>query len=73
MELWADTMMTEERGFAAREPEPVRVAAATFTAFVAVGSCPSPRTSTTGWAATCRFVRVERRPHGESRSSSWEP
>ena len=39
-ELWRNTMITEERGFAPSERSPVRAAATTFAAFVALGSLP---------------------------------
>jgi VIT1/CCC1 family predicted Fe2+/Mn2+ transporter len=39
-ELWADTMMSEELGFGAAEPDEYRAAAATFTAFMVIGFLP---------------------------------
>jgi VIT1/CCC1 family predicted Fe2+/Mn2+ transporter len=39
-ELWVETMVTEELGFGPSEGSPVRAAAATFLAFVALGSLP---------------------------------
>lgn len=38
--LWRDTMMSEELGFGATEPDEVRAALATLTAFVTVGFLP---------------------------------
>jgi VIT1/CCC1 family predicted Fe2+/Mn2+ transporter len=39
-ELWADTMMSEELGFGATEPDEKRAALATFAAFLVVGFVP---------------------------------
>jgi VIT1/CCC1 family predicted Fe2+/Mn2+ transporter len=39
-QLWTDTMMSEELGFSATEPNEVRAALATLTAFVTVGFLP---------------------------------
>jgi VIT1/CCC1 family predicted Fe2+/Mn2+ transporter len=39
-ELWADTMMSEELGYASTEPNEYRAALATLTAFVTVGFLP---------------------------------
>ncbi|HJR46510.1 MAG TPA: VIT1/CCC1 transporter family protein [Actinomycetota bacterium] len=39
-ELWIETMMAEEHGFAGVNPRPLRAAAATFGAFLVVGSLP---------------------------------
>ena len=39
-ELWLNTMITEELGYAPSERSPVRAAATTFAAFVALGALP---------------------------------
>jgi VIT1/CCC1 family predicted Fe2+/Mn2+ transporter len=39
-ELWTETMMSEELGFASSEPDELRAALATLVAFVAVGFLP---------------------------------
>jgi VIT1/CCC1 family predicted Fe2+/Mn2+ transporter len=39
-DLWIETMMTEELGYAREETDPLRAAAATFIAFVLVGFIP---------------------------------
>jgi VIT1/CCC1 family predicted Fe2+/Mn2+ transporter len=39
-ELWTDTMMREELGYGSAEPDELRAALATFTAFMAVGFLP---------------------------------
>ena len=39
-ELWLNTMITEELGFSPEERSPLRAAAMTFAAFVALGSLP---------------------------------
>jgi len=39
-DLWTDTMMSEELGFGGTEPNELRAALATFTAFLAVGFLP---------------------------------
>jgi len=39
-ELWLNTMMTEELGYAPSERSPARAAATTFAAFVALGALP---------------------------------
>lgn len=39
-ELWTETMMSEELGFASSEPNEVRAALSTFVAFIAIGFLP---------------------------------
>jgi VIT1/CCC1 family predicted Fe2+/Mn2+ transporter len=39
-ERWIDLMMQQEHGFAPRRPNPLHAAAATFAAFVAIGTIP---------------------------------
>ena len=39
-ELWAETMMSEELGFASTEPDPLRAALTTLIAFIVVGFLP---------------------------------
>jgi VIT1/CCC1 family predicted Fe2+/Mn2+ transporter len=39
-ELWVETMMSEELGFASSEPSEIRAAAATFVAFITIGFLP---------------------------------
>jgi VIT1/CCC1 family predicted Fe2+/Mn2+ transporter len=39
-ELWAETMMSEELGFASTDPNELRAAFSTFVAFVTVGALP---------------------------------
>lgn len=39
-ELWTETMMSEELGFASSDPNEVRAALATFVAFLTVGALP---------------------------------
>jgi VIT1/CCC1 family predicted Fe2+/Mn2+ transporter len=39
-DLWTETMMSEELGFASNEPDPLRAALTTLIAFIAVGFLP---------------------------------
>ena len=52
-ELWTDTMMSEELGYGSTEPNELRAALATLTAFIVIGFIPLPGSSTT-WPSRSR-------------------